>query len=154
MRRSLPHILGLALLGAGCHARQVQSKQTTMEAPPQQPQVSSERPVRTTPGGMLDPKAMRQIQSALSRHGVSTPSSGLLDDETQAALRKFQAKEQIAQTGMPDYDTLRRLGLDPKSIYIGGAQRASAKTSQSKSKAEDANGKNGDANDSKSDRSQ
>jgi hypothetical protein len=117
----------LLLAVAGCHAHQVQAKQTTMEAPPKEPQVSSERPVRTTPGGMLDPKAMRQLQSALSRHGVQAPSSGPLDEETQAALRKFQAREQMAQTGMPDYDTLRRLGLDPKKLYLGGTQRASRK---------------------------
>jgi hypothetical protein len=117
----------LLLAAAGCHAHQVQGKQTTLEAPPKEPQVSSERPVRTTPGGMLDPEAMRRLQAALSRHGVQAPSSGQLDEETQAALRKFQAREKMAQTGMPDYDTLRRLGLDPKKMYLGGTQRASRK---------------------------
>ncbi|MDB4968102.1 MAG: Peptidoglycan-binding domain 1 protein [Myxococcales bacterium] len=116
------------LLLAACHAHQVQGKQTTMEAPPKEPQVSSERPVRTTPGGMLDPTAMKKLQAALSRHGVKTPESGQLDEETQAAIRKFQANEKMAKTGMPDYDTLRRLGLDPKQIYLGGTQRASRKT--------------------------
>jgi len=28
---------------------------------------------------------------------------------------------------MPDYDTLHRLGLDPKAIYLGGTARASEK---------------------------
>jgi hypothetical protein len=115
------------LLLAACHAHEVQGKQTTMEAPPKEPQVSSERPVRTTPGGMLDPAAMKKVQAALSSHGVNAPSSGQLDEETQAALRRFQAKEKMAKTGMPDYDTLRRLGLDPKEIYLGGVQRASRK---------------------------
>jgi N-acetyl-anhydromuramyl-L-alanine amidase AmpD len=119
--------LPLVLLAA-CHAHQVQNKQTTMEAPPKEPQVSSERPVRTTPGGMLDPASMKKIQSALDSHGVKAPSSGQLDEETQAALRRFQAKEKMAKTGMPDYDTLRRLGLDPKEIYLGGVQRASRKS--------------------------
>jgi peptidoglycan hydrolase-like protein with peptidoglycan-binding domain len=115
------------LLLAACHAHDVQGKQTTMAAPPKEPQVSSQRPVRTTPGGMLDPAAVKKIQSALSSHGVKAPMSGQLDEETQAALRKFQAKEKMAKTGMPDYDTLRRLGLDPKEIYLGGVQRASRK---------------------------
>src|SRR5690242_9427625 len=106
-------LLALLLTFAGCHAHQVQGKQTTLETPPKEPQVSSERPVRTTPGGMLEPAAMRTVQAALGHHGVSAPSSGELDEETQAALRRFQAKEHIAKTGMPDYDTLRRLGLDP-----------------------------------------
>jgi peptidoglycan hydrolase-like protein with peptidoglycan-binding domain len=128
-RFGLVALLALPAFAAlpGCHAHQVQAKQTTLETPPKEPQVSSERPVRTTPGGMLDPVAMRKVQSALSKHGVSAPSSGQLDEETQAALRKFQAKEQIAKTGMPDYDTLRRLGLDPKTIYLGGTARASSK---------------------------
>jgi peptidoglycan hydrolase-like protein with peptidoglycan-binding domain len=118
------------LLLAACHAHEVQGKQTTMEAPPKEPQVSSERPVRTTPGGMLDPASMKKVQQALSSHGVKAPSSGQLDEETQAALRRFQAKEKMAKTGMPDYDTLRRLGLDPKEIYLGGVQRASRKEQQ------------------------
>jgi hypothetical protein len=118
------------LLLAACHAHEVQGKQTTMEAPPKEPQVSSERPVRTTPGGMLDPASMKKVQEALSSHGVKAPSSGQLDEETQAALRRFQAKEKMAKTGMPDYDTLRRLGLDPKQIYLGGVQRASRKEQQ------------------------
>ncbi len=119
----------LALCGAlaGCHAHQVQSKQTTLETPPKEPQVSSERPVRTTPGGMLDPQAMKKVQAALDKHGVQAPSSGQLDDATQAALRRFQGREHMAKTGMPDYDTLRRLGLDPKQIYLGGTARASRK---------------------------
>jgi hypothetical protein len=115
------------LMLAACHAHQVQGKQTTLETPPKEPQVSSERPVRTTPGGMLDPKSMRQLQGALNRHGVHTVDSGQIDEETQASLRKFQAREKMAATGMPDYDTLRKLGLDPKAIYLGGTKRADSK---------------------------
>lgn len=115
------------LMLAACHAHEVQGKQTTLETPPKEPQVSSERPVRTTPGGMLDPKSMRQLQGALNRHGVHTAESGQLDEETQASLRKFQAREKMAATGMPDYDTLRKLGLDPKAIYLGGTKRADSK---------------------------
>jgi hypothetical protein len=119
-------IVPLLMLIAGCHAHTVQGKQTTLETPPKEPQVSSARPVRTTPGGMLDPKSMHAIQSALQKHGVQAPSSGELDEETQTALRHFQEHEHIARTGMPDYDTLRRLGLDPKTIYLGGTARASS----------------------------
>lgn len=125
MRRTL-WATPLLLLFAGCHAHTVQGKQTTLETPPKEPQVKSERPVRTTPGGMLDGKSMRQVQSALNHHGVKVAESGQLDEETQAALRKFQAREKSAQTGMPDFDTLRKLGLDPKKIYLGGTQRADA----------------------------
>lgn len=109
---------------AACHAHTTAGKQQAqMEKPPDTKQVSSQRPVRTTPGGMLDPESMNQIQKKLSARGFQAPESGQLDQETQAALRKFQAHEHMASTGLPDYDTLRRLGLDPHKIYLGGTKR-------------------------------
>ena len=116
----------LALL-AGCHAHQVASDHETLKSPPKTKQVSSERPVRTTPGAMLDLKAMREIQRALTHHGEPVGESGQLDRETQAALERFQRKQAQPATGIPDYDTLRRLGLDPKKIYLGGTARREAK---------------------------
>src|SRR5438270_4911683 len=113
---------------AACHAHETaagngKERAQTMEQPPDTVQVSSARPVRTTPGGMLDPKSVRQVQSKLSGKGFKVAENGQLDEATEAALRKFQAREQIAATGLPDFDTLRRLGLDPKEIYLGGTQR-------------------------------
>jgi N-acetyl-anhydromuramyl-L-alanine amidase AmpD len=75
---------------------------------------------------MLDAQSMRRIQEALDRHGERVTPSGTLDDATQAALKRFQRKQAQPATGMPDYDTLRRLGLDPKSIYLGGTRRRQA----------------------------
>ncbi|HZS36014.1 MAG TPA: peptidoglycan-binding domain-containing protein [Polyangia bacterium] len=115
-----------AVLLAGCHAHHVANDRQTMKSPPKQEEVSSARPVRTTPGGMLDPQSMRKLQAALARHGESVEQSGQLDDATQAALRKFQRKQHQPATGLPDYDTLRRLGLDPKDIYLGGTHRREA----------------------------
>src|SRR3954452_16574055 len=122
-------MLGATLALGGCHAHTTaaqngkQAQEQTMEKPPETKQVSSERPVRTTPGGMLDPKSMKELQSALGRKGFKVAESGELDESTQAAIRKFQAHEQIASTGLPDFDTVRRLGLDPKKIYFGGTER-------------------------------
>ena len=123
MRRS--PWLGLLLL-AGCHAHEVARDRQTMKSPPRQQEVASARPVRTTPGGMLDPQSMHKIQQALSRHGEKAGDSGQLDDATQAALKRFQRKQDQPATGLPDYDTLHRLGLDPKDIYLGGTQRREA----------------------------
>jgi peptidoglycan hydrolase-like protein with peptidoglycan-binding domain len=118
----------LALVGAGCHAHTTAAQagkesNANMEKPPDTKQVSSARPVRTTPGGMLDPKSVKELQSKLDHKGYKTSDSGQLDEETQAALRKFQKSEHVSPTGLPDYDTLRRLGLDPKKIYLGGTER-------------------------------
>jgi peptidoglycan hydrolase-like protein with peptidoglycan-binding domain len=128
MRRAL--LIPLVVVGlAACHAHQTAAQngksgeKQTLEKPPETPQVSSARPVRTTPGGMLDPKSIKQLQSKLSSHGFQAPQSGVLDEATEAALRKFQHHEAIAETGLPDFDTLRRLGLDPKKMYLGGTQR-------------------------------
>jgi len=115
----------LLVLLCGCHAHQVASDKTTLASPPKQPQVSSERPVRTTPGSMLDPSAMKQIQNKLNEKGVHVAVSGQLDEATQKALIQFQKQHHTAATGMPDYDTLRELGLDPKNIYLGGTDRQS-----------------------------
>ena len=123
MRRILA-LLAFAI--AGCHAHHVANDRESMKSPPKREEVSSARPVRTTPGGMLDPRSMRRIQQALHRHGEAVSESGQLDDATQAALKRFQRKQQQPATGLPDYDTLRRLGLDPKEIYLGGAARRQA----------------------------
>jgi peptidoglycan hydrolase-like protein with peptidoglycan-binding domain len=126
MRRlslSLVLVLGVLILAAGCHAHQVSQDRETLKSPPKQEEVSSERPVRTTPGAMLDAQSMRDIQRALARRGERVSESGKLDEQTQAALRHFQHKQAQPATGMPDFDTLRRLGLDPKKIYVEGAKR-------------------------------
>ncbi len=111
------------VLAAGCHAHQTAASRQTAAGPPKVQQPSSERPVRTTPTAMLDAQSLRRIQSALGQRGYDAGQSGQLDDQTERALRRFQKHEKIAETGLPDYDTLRRLGLDPKAIYLGGTSR-------------------------------
>ena len=119
----------LALPLAACHAHQTAAEngksdaKQTLEKPPDTPQVSSARPVRTTPGGMLDPKSIKELQGKLTSRGFNAPASGQLDEATEAALRKFQHHESIASTGLPDFDTLRRLGMDPKQVYLGGTKK-------------------------------
>jgi len=124
------------LVLAACHAHmtaaQSGKQQAQMEKPPDTKQVQSARPVRTTPGGMLDPQAMKQIQAKLSHKGYQASESGQLDEQTQAAIRKFQAHEHIAATGLPDFDTLRRLDLDPHKIYLGGTKRQDQKHNEAK----------------------
>ena len=128
MRRALLSIPLVLMMGA-CHAHTTAAQngkedaKQTLEKPPDTKQVASARPVRTTPGGMLDPTSMKKIQAKLSSKGFAVAQSGQLDDATEAALRKFQSHERIASTGLPDFDTLRRLGLDPKDVYLGGTKR-------------------------------
>jgi hypothetical protein len=42
---------------------------------------------------------------------------GIIDAPTSAAVRKFQGDEDIARTGNPDHETVRRLGLDADALF-------------------------------------
>lgn len=42
--------------------------------------------------------------------------TGRFDARTQLALQLYQKAEGLPETGLPDYETLRRLGLDPREI--------------------------------------
>lgn len=68
--------------------------------------------------GLLKPSAARQIQDALIQRGYMTaPASGKLDELTAEALKRLQHDEELAETGAPDQETLRRLGLQPDDLY-------------------------------------
>jgi peptidoglycan hydrolase-like protein with peptidoglycan-binding domain len=115
----------LAASLAGCHAKTVADERKSMasEGPPRSQEVKSSRPVRTTPGGMLDKEAVTKIQRALNDKGHKVAVSGKLDQATEVALKKFQKAQSQPATGFPDYDTLKRLGLDAQDIYLGGTKR-------------------------------
>jgi peptidoglycan hydrolase-like protein with peptidoglycan-binding domain len=66
---------------------------------------------------------MRKIQAALAGKGERVSQTGKLDAATQAALKRFQTSQNQPATGFPDFDTLKRLGLDAKELYLGGAAR-------------------------------
>lgn len=74
--------------------------------------------VSATPEGAMNPGSARRIQEALRARGLlAEEPSGELDEATSAALRRFQRGQQLAQTGAPDRETLRRLGVDPQEVY-------------------------------------
>jgi peptidoglycan hydrolase-like protein with peptidoglycan-binding domain len=70
-----------------------------------------------TPAALLKPGAVRQLQEALNNHGIEAPENGAFDQATQKSLIEFQRKAKIAQTGLPDRETLKQLGLDADAIY-------------------------------------
>lgn len=66
------------------------------------------------------PGGVEQIQDALASRGYldkSAAKSGVIDEPTSAALRKFQSDQGIARTGNPDHETVRRLGLDADALF-------------------------------------
>ena len=43
--------------------------------------------------------------------------TAMLDEKTQRALGAFQKAENLPETGMPDYETLDRLGMEPSDLF-------------------------------------
>jgi hypothetical protein len=43
-------------------------------------------------------------------------ATGRFDERTQLALMLYQKSEGLPETGLPDYETLRRLGLKPEEV--------------------------------------
>lgn len=77
-----------------------------------------------SPEGLLAPGAVNEIQSALAARGyLGAHRSGELDEPTARALRRFQESEGLAATGMPDRETLSKLGIAPDAVYGRDAGR-------------------------------
>jgi hypothetical protein len=54
---------------------------------------------------------IRALQEALAKQGIAVKVDGLLNDETRAAIRKYQAQHHLPVTGEPDKATLDKLGV-------------------------------------------
>ncbi len=109
-------LAGLAVVAACGHSRQVE------KPPPEAPvQLESEAgvPVAATPEGIVPPEALERLQEALWERGFAVAITGELDLATEAALRRFQRSAGLAETGLPNLETLERLGLDAQEIYEG-----------------------------------
>lgn len=115
-------LLGAALAAASCtHAKTTEGPKADGADPAksQKTQARSET-IRTskTTKEMFKPDGIRKVQQALQSHGFADlKDTGQLDAKTQEALRGFQEKEGIAATGLPDYEALQRLGLEPDEIF-------------------------------------
>jgi hypothetical protein len=69
-------------------------------------------PLASDPMEMLTPEGRKRLREQLERRDL------LKSGTVPAALRKFQAAEGMPETGMPDDETLRRLGLDPDDVVV------------------------------------
>ncbi len=140
MRRALL-LSGWVLLGAGClHAREVDDKENAKEdgeakaeekaepkkAPvavkpkPKPAEYEEGRPhLSNSPTGIMQEDGVLKVQQALVKRGYldSKNRNGVLDDATSAALRKFQGDEEVARTGAPDRETVRKLGLSVEDVF-------------------------------------
>ncbi len=84
------------------------------------PPAEAGRPeLSTSADAMMLPEGPRLIQDALAQKGylAAEHKTGKLDPETSAALRKFQGDEEVARTGYPDRETVRKLGLSIAKVF-------------------------------------
>jgi hypothetical protein len=71
-------------------------------------------PVAESPQDLFEPGAEQEIRNKLA-------AGGYLEDRNtkslEGGLRKLQAAKDLPVTGLPDHETIRRLGLDPNKIF-------------------------------------
>ncbi len=54
---------------------------------------------------------VKALQEALNKQGIAVKADGVLNDETKAAIRKYQSQHHLPVTGEPDKATLDKLGV-------------------------------------------
>jgi hypothetical protein len=71
-------------------------------------------PPRSSPG--IPAERVSEIQTALIKAGyMDGPASGLYDDATTDAMKQFQSKNGMSQTGLPSAMLLKKLGVPKRS---------------------------------------
>src|SRR3546814_16988690 len=53
---------------------------------------------------------VKALQEALSEQGMTVTADGVLDEETRAAIRKYQSQHHLPVTGAPEQANLAKLG--------------------------------------------
>ncbi|MDP3231513.1 MAG: peptidoglycan-binding domain-containing protein [Myxococcales bacterium] len=89
------------------------------EGEPKKPAaVRDEMSTSATTKAMFKPDGLKVMQKALQDKKVEAIEvTGKFDTQTQEALRVFQKAQTLPDTGLPDFETLRRLGLEPDDVY-------------------------------------
>ncbi len=129
--------LGLGLISLGCAHTKTTAADSVAEPPPgaspptdrppaaagqgqghahhAEPTETGGIPVASSPEGLLAPGGERDIRDKLVDGGYL--KKGDESQSTQAALRAFQKAHDLPETGMPDHQTVKALGLDPNRIF-------------------------------------
>ncbi len=114
-------------------------KSDTMKSDGMKSDMSKGRGTRGARGG--DREQVRAVQQALKDKGHDPGNvDGVMGPKTRSALRDFQKKEGIKDTGQLDQDTMSKLGVETKT-GSGGA----APTGTSASPATTGSGPSGDS---------
>jgi peptidoglycan hydrolase-like protein with peptidoglycan-binding domain len=76
----------------------------------------------TAPNG----STIKALQEALNKQGVTVKVDGVLDEETRAAIKKYQSQHHVPVTGEPDKTTLDKLGVRQSAIATESPRAAQA----------------------------
>ena len=77
-------------------------------------QDSKEVPLATAPESLLKPGAEEKIRDRLTAGGFMNDPG---DASMRAALRRFQKAKDLPATGVPNHETVSKLGLDPDALF-------------------------------------
>jgi pentapeptide MXKDX repeat protein len=92
-------------------------KSDTMKSDTMKSDMSKDRGMRAGRGG--DRGQTKAIQQALKDKGHDPGAvDGVMGPKTRSALRDFQKKEGIKDTGRPDRETMSKLGVEAKTSSI------------------------------------
>jgi hypothetical protein len=80
--------------------------------PPEPASQPEDVPVSTSPAGLLAPGADDKIRDKLASAGFAADGKS-----SKEALRRFQRANDLPATGIPDHETVKKLGLDPNQIF-------------------------------------
>jgi hypothetical protein len=95
---------------------EVEKREPTRQRAPEPASKPDDVPVSTTPGGLLAPGADDKIRDKLAAAGFAAEGKS-----TKEALRRFQKDNDLPATGIPDHETVKKLGLDPNDIFRAAA---------------------------------
>ncbi len=83
-------------------------------------------PSPATASVALTEPATKALQEALNKQGIVVKVDGVLNEETRAAIRKYQSQHHLPVTGEPDKATLDKLGVRQNSAPTQPATVAQA----------------------------
>lgn len=76
----------------------------------------------------LPEATVKALQEALNKQGIAVKTDGVLNDETRAAIRKYQTQHHLPVTGEPDNATLSKLGVAVRQTIAPESQSTQGQT--------------------------
>lgn len=96
-------------------------------------------PVAATSVTLTEP-VIKALQEALNKQGIAVKVDGVLNDDTRAAVKKYQTQHHLPVTGEPDKATLDKLGVRLGAVPGSGPTQPSTSSDASTQPGQEAGG--------------